>query len=881
MSDLAFRPQDLGIGRLFERVRDAVIVADATTGRVVLWNPSATEIFGYSVSEALKMNVEELVPERLRERHRAGLARYRETGHGPYIDSHELLELPAMRNTGEEIRIEMSLNPIEPMRGVGGEERRYVLAIVRDITARKRTEEALRESEARFHALVQNALDIVMVTDAQGTLRYISPSVERVLGYRSEEMVGTSTADYVHPDDLQRALGELAEAASTPGVHPVAVETRVRHKDGSWRHLEGIANNLLGDPDVRGMVFNHRDVTDRKRAEEEVRRLNEELENQVRERTARLESALAELRASEERHRLLVDNVEDYAILMVNPDGRVADWNVGAERIFGYREEEIVGEPFSILFTPEDIRSGAPERELRKAEEEGRAVDERWHMRKDGSQFWASGVVTPIRDDAGNLRGFAKVARDITERKRAEEERARLVAIVESSDDAIIAKTLDGIITSWNTGAEKLYGYTAEETVGRPISMLVPPERPDEIPRILESIRRGERVDHFETVRVTKDGRRLDISLTVSPIKNSAGAIVGASTIARDITERKRVEEELIKSESSLSAAQRIAHLGNWDYDIARDEAYWSDELYRIFGFAPQEFVPTYKKFLDLVHPDDKELLRREVRAALYGAHERGHSSVDYRVVRPDGEVRFVSTQYEVVRDASGRPVRLIGTIHDVTERKRVEEALKEVREAERRRIARDLHDGVLQDLSYTAAAMGLIMLDAEDKGPQEQMQRAIDAVRRAAQGLRDAVNDLRLEEEIDRPLPELVQALVQRNQTMARGCEISLEVGEGFPSEPLGESGMQLLRMIQEAFTNARRHSGAKSVLVTLKLEGGDLVAEVSDDGRGFGPESVPGVGLRSMRERAATIGGRVEIKSEVGQGTRVHLRVPIPQRG
>src|SRR5215211_9502876 len=127
--------------------------------------------------------------------------------------------------------------------------------------------------------------------------------------------------------------------------------------------------------------------------------------------------------------------------------------------------------------------------------------------------------------------------------KRSEEESARLAAIVESSDDVIIGKTLEGIITSWNKGAERIYGYSAEEAVGQPISMLVPPERPNEIPRILESIRRGEKVDHFETVRMTKDGRRLDISLTVSPIRNSSGDIVGAATIARDITERKRMEE--------------------------------------------------------------------------------------------------------------------------------------------------------------------------------------------------------------------------------------------------------------------------------------------------------------------------------------------------
>ena len=148
-------------------------------------------------------------------------------------------------------------------------------------------------SERRFHALAENALDVVMLTG--GTIRYLSPSVERVLGYTPEEMVGTSTAEYVHPDDMERARGELQALLSKPGVHPAAVETRVRHKDGSWRHLEGMATSLLDDPAVEGLVFNQRDVTDRVRAEEEVTRLNRELEGRVAERTARLGAALSEL----------------------------------------------------------------------------------------------------------------------------------------------------------------------------------------------------------------------------------------------------------------------------------------------------------------------------------------------------------------------------------------------------------------------------------------------------------------------------------------------------------------------------------------------------------------------------------------------------------
>ena len=257
------KPRDVGIGKLFESIRDAVVVAEADTGQIILWNPAATEIFGYSSTEALELHVDDLVPDRLKAQHRAGLDRYWGTGHGPYVDSHVLLDLPAVHKTGEEIRIEMSLAPVSLIddAAAGG---RLALAIIRDIIKRKRIEERLRESEERFRALIQNALDIIMVTDVDGTKRYMSPSVERMLGYRPEEMLGTNTADYVHPDDLEKGFKELAEALAKPGVHPVAVETRVRHKDGTWRWLEGIANNLLKDPSVRGLVFNHRDVTERK-----------------------------------------------------------------------------------------------------------------------------------------------------------------------------------------------------------------------------------------------------------------------------------------------------------------------------------------------------------------------------------------------------------------------------------------------------------------------------------------------------------------------------------------------------------------------------------------------------------------------------------------
>jgi len=261
--------------------------------------------------------------------------------------------------------------------------------------------------------------------------------------------------------------------------------------------------------------------------------------------------------------------------------------------------------------------------------------------------------------------------------------------------------------------------------------------------------------------------------------------------------------------------------------------------------------------------------------------------SESYRRIRRAME-EGVTTEFEAVSPVSGawvagRAYRSRGGLsvyfRDVTESKRAEEALGRVREAERKRIARDLHDGPLQDFSYTAAALGMVMLQAEDAELEERLQAAVDAVRHGAQGLREVVNDLRIEDGEDRPFAEVVESVVRRNRILARDAQVIVEVGEGVPRAPLGETATQISRVIHEALTNARRHSGAKRILVSLRIEGEDLIAEVSDDGMGFGPDVPPSVGLASMSERAALVGGELEIESEEGRGTTVRLRINLPQ--
>jgi PAS domain S-box-containing protein len=390
----------------------------------------------------------------------------------------------------------------------------------------------------------------------------------------------------------------------------------------------------------------------------------------------------------------------------------------------------------------------------------------------------------------------------------------------------------------------------------------------------------------------SQSGRRFgeaDLELAEELGRRAAQALDNArlyEEAQKEIAEREWAQAELRRSRDELEVILGGVADGVTAQDPTGRVIYANETAARMVGYpsgrafveAPlQEVMERFEVFDEEGHPFPLENLPG--RRAL-GGEEGAEEVLRFRVIET-GEERWSLVRAVPVFDEQKRVRMAVNIFRDITQRKRSEDALREMREAERHRLARDLHDGVLQDLSYTTAAMGLIMLDVEGTSQEGELQRVIDAVQRAAQGLRDVVNDLRLEEEQDRPLPELVESLVQRNRAMAHGCEISLEVGEGFPPAPLGMVGTEMLRIIQEALTNARRHSGARNVIVSLRAEEGELVAEVADNGQGFGAGTVPGVGLESMRERAVVLGGKLEINSEVGQGTRVFLRAPMPQKG
>ena len=378
-----------------------------------------------------------------------------------------------------------------------------------------------------------------------------------------------------------------------------------------------------------------------------------------------------------------------------------------------------------------------------------------------------------------------------------------------------------------------------------------------------------------------------DLMLSEELAHRSALAVDNArlyESAQREIAERQWAQEELRDSRDQLEAILRGAADGITAQDTTGGIIYANETAARMVGYpsardlvqAPlDEMMAKFVLLDEAGHPFPAE--RLPGRRALAG--EEGAEEVLRFRILATGEERWAIVTAMPIFGEQGKVRMAVNIFRDITESKRAEEALREIREAERKRIARDLHDGVLQDLSYTTAAMGLILLQAEDTKLKEQLQATVAAIRRGAQSLREVVNDLRLEDKEDQPFADIVESLVRRNRLMVRDFEIRLEVGEQVPSVPLGETGTQVSRIIQEALTNARRHSGARKVSVDLKIDGGDLLVEVADDGQGFGRETSPGVGLGSMRERTALIGGELEIESEPGRGTSVRLRVPLPE--
>ena len=426
-------------------------------------------------------------------------------------------------------------------------------------------ERRLIEKDLRFRALVEHSADGIVLLNSRGEVIFTSHSQNQILGYSAKERMGKSVFELVHPDDAAQAMKTFRSLVEGPGGSAI-VQMRYLSKAGSWRWLECIANNLLAEPSVQGVVINYRDISERKQAEEEIRRLNDDLERRVAQRTAQLEAANKELhveiaerrraekilKESQERFRLLVDGVRDYAIYMLDPQGRIVSWNAGAERIKGYRAEEIIGRHFSCFYTLEDIEQNKPKVDLATASAEGRLEKDGRRIRKDGSTFWANFVLTALHDSSGRLKGFSIVTRDITEQRLAHEALEHLQLqrelILNSAGDGICGLDQEGRCTFINPAGALMLGWQPEELTGKYLHDVLHDLRGDathcdkEHCQLQAALKNGTALHSAEGIFSRGNGMSVAVDSVITPIRSDDGHILGAVLAFRDVTERRAVE---------------------------------------------------------------------------------------------------------------------------------------------------------------------------------------------------------------------------------------------------------------------------------------------------------------------------------------------------
>jgi diguanylate cyclase (GGDEF)-like protein/PAS domain S-box-containing protein len=509
---------------------------------------------------------------------------------------------------------------------------------IEDITEQKKSESALKKAEANLSALIESTQDLIWSVDLDYRLitfnRALQQNIQKNYGVRLA--AGMRFHEVLTPEHAALWPGHYARVLAEG---PFQVEyTRV---DGGIMELA--FNPIAVDGVTTGVSIFGKEITERKAAEE-----------------SRL--FLAEV----------VESCEE-AIITSTPSGVILSWNHGAEAIYGYSAGEVIGKPFSMIIAPErkesaariigKILRGAPPLE-----------DQGVGLRKDGSKVYVTVTAWPIRNSAGEATAICTIVRNVSARHEAEKTRALLASIVESSGDAVHAVNLDGTIASWNSGAERLTGYTSEEILGKSVAILAPSGIQSEARHNLEAIQDGRTVGPYDVALLRKDGSEIDVSLTLSPIRNSDGEVVGAAAIARDISQRKRTEMQLRESEERYRTTFEQAAVGIVHTSIEGQYLRCNARFAEIIGY-PQEEVSGLS-FQQITVAEDLESDDVSLHNLQGGAAEI--PSMEKRYVRKDGSLVWVRVTLSSQRDGEGKILYFIAIVEDIQERKEAEAALRE-----------------------------------------------------------------------------------------------------------------------------------------------------------------------------------------------------------
>jgi PAS domain S-box-containing protein len=745
---------------------------------------------------------------------------------------------------------------------------------------RKGTAAALRASENRYRTLAENLPQMVFVKDRASVYVSCNQSFARSLGIRPEEYAGKTDYDFFSAElaeKYRRDDQRVMESGTTEEIE----EKYIRDgKELSVQTVKTPIRDAAGN--VTGILGIFWDITERKRVE-------------------------AEAREAQERFRLLLDGVKDYAIYMLDPEGNVISWNEGATRVKGYRSEEILGKHFSCFYKAEDIEAGKPARELRESVSKGRFEEEHWRVRKDGSAFWANVVITPMYDDSGTLRGFSKVARDITERKRAEEQlrRSSLYArsLIEASLDPLVTISREGKITDVNEATEKVTGASREKLIGSDFSDYF--TDPESARRAYEHVFAQGAVQDYPLAIRSAVGKVTDVLYNASVFRNESGEVEGVFAAARDITERKRAEAELQESETKFRMLAELAPQLVWMCTPDGLNVYFNQ---RWVEYTGQTLEESYGRGWNTpFHADDKQAAW----AAWNHAVATGETyRIESRLRAADGSYRWFLMRGVPLRDASGSIVKWFGTCTDIDDLKRAEAELSrlnaELDERVRRRTAElDAANKELEAFTYSVShdlraplrhISGFSKILTEEYSSslapdaQHHLQRIQEGTRRMGLLVDDLLNlgrvgrhELRLQVT---GLNSVVNEAVAELKAECEGRQVEWKIG----SLPFVECDPGLMKQVfQNLLSNAVKFTRPRPravVEVGQKEEHGNSVVFVRDNGVGFSmkyadklfgvfqrlhrPEDFEGtgVGLATVQRIVKKHGGRIWAEAELDKG-------------
>jgi nitrogen fixation negative regulator NifL len=753
---------------------------------------------------------------------------------------------------------------------------------------------------ASFRSLIENALDIITVLEANGLIRYESPSIEGILGYKPEEMIGRNVFEFIHPDDLAAIQIIFHEGLNEPGTVR-RCEFRYRHKDGSWRVLEAIGKNLLHDPAIRGVVVNSRDITDRKKVEEV-------------------------LRQSEARfHGIFTD--APTGIGMASPDGRFLQVNPTLCEMLGYSEEELLTKKGSDLTHPDDREwSAAARAQIWRDEKTLIRNYEKRYIRKDGQVVWARVSITVIRDSNGQpIHSVAHVV-DVTERRQAEERLRLQGAALEAAANGVIITDRDGSILWTNPAFTQLTGHTAEEVLGKNPRLLKSGVHSADFYRNLwETVLSGQ-VWRGEVTNRRKDGTLYNEEMTVAPVRNERAEITHFIAIKQDVTGRKQTERALHESEELFRSLSASSPLGIFLTNTRGQYTYVNPRCRQILCCSLIE--SQNDGWVKCIHPADRE-------AALshwldYVRSAAGEYSYEFRIQNTDGTTRFVHMRAAPLRSDASVPMGFVGSIEDTTHyhraqdelrqsKQNLERALQELQAAHGQLVVQErlsalgtMASGIAHDFNNALAAIlgftELLCHRPENLADTKKTLRYLQMMNTAAQDAAAVVSRLREfyrrreEGEVFAPvdLNKLIQGAVSltkpkwKNQAEARNVAIRCALDLGQIPNVIGSEAD-----LREALTNlilnavdAMPQGG--TITVRTRSAASRVIMEVVDTGTGMTEEvrqrclepffttkgkRGTGLGLSMVYGTVQRHQGSIEIDSSLGKGTTFRLTLPPAQ--